>query len=82
MPARPARPRLTSTPTGNSFVQMDAVQADPGEYFAGPGYLNRPNRSRLLVYRLFLPLINRRVAKVRALGRGRAAGGTAIQKAL
>ncbi len=53
------------------YVQMAAVTIDhgvwdePGDYYSGGLYANRPGFFKLAAYRLVLPLINARVAKLR-----------------
>lgn len=53
------------------FSQMGAVVGDhgtwtkPADYLNGPDYLNRPGPVRQLLYRTYLPLVNRRVRTLR-----------------
>ena len=57
--------------THEKYVQMAAVTTDqgvwdePGQYYASGLYANRPGFFKLAVYRLLLPLLNARVAKLR-----------------
>jgi len=50
---------------------MAAVTSDngtseqPAEFFKGPDYLNWAGIIRTLLYRLYLPLVNRRVRQLR-----------------
>lgn len=54
-----------------AFSQMGAVVGDhgtwtrPADYFDGPDYLNRPGPLRQLLYRTYLPIVNRRVRNLR-----------------
>lgn len=56
------------------YAQMGAVVGDDGiwdeaaDFFNGPDYLNRPGIIRQWLYRLYLPLVNRRVRKLRQTG--------------
>lgn len=53
------------------YSQMAAVIGDHGiweepvEYLTGPDYLNRPGQIRQYLYRLYLPVANHRVRKLR-----------------
>ena len=55
----------------SKYSQMGAVVGDdgswsePAEFFQGPDYLNRPNVIERLLYRLYIPLVNRRVRRLR-----------------
>ena len=56
------------------FSQMAAVAGDhgswdkPEEYLNGPDYLNHPSLVKQWAYRLYLPLVNSRVQKLRESG--------------
>jgi len=53
------------------YSQMGAVVGDdgttdqPAKFFDGPDYLNRPGPIKQLLYRLYLPLVNRRIRLLR-----------------
>ncbi len=57
--------------SGKQFSQMGAVVYDdgtcdePADFFSGPYYLNRPGIIKRALYRLYLPLVNRRVRLLR-----------------
>lgn len=56
---------------GMHYSQMAAVVGDhgawdePAEFLTGPDYLNRPGRIKQWLYRLYVPLANRRIRKLR-----------------
>jgi len=56
------------------YSQMGAVSDDhglwdePAEFLYGPRYLNKTGPVRRVLYRLILPLVNRRVRQLRAAG--------------
>jgi hypothetical protein len=56
------------------FSQMAAVSGDDGvwddpvEFFNGPNYLNTVGPIRRWLYKLYLPLVNARVSRLRELG--------------
>lgn len=55
----------------NRYSQMGAVVGDdgtwdePAEFYNQPGYLNRPSVIKQLLYRLYLPVVNRRIRLLR-----------------
>ena len=56
---------------GAHYSQMAAVIGDqgiwdePSEFFDGPNYLNRPSLIKQWLYRLYLPIVNRRIKDIR-----------------
>lgn len=56
---------------GQHYSQMaaigkdDGVWEEPSEFYAGPRYLNKVEPVRQWLYRLFLPVVNGRVARLR-----------------
>lgn len=57
--------------SNTQFSQMGAVVGDdgtwdePADFFSRPGYLNRPSVFKQILYRLYLPQVNRRVRQLR-----------------